>query len=124
MMIILVVVAFVAMRAPAALASNHQINGFHFQDCNSVRCVEVTAERAWLSQVGFGFSAKGPSRLVIRAADGKVMREFVGADAALHSSVQAIALDTDDGSLLYFLTDDSLRIMGSAQEHHEHGEAK
>ncbi len=45
--------------------TQHQIEGFHFRSCAKQICVEVRAQRAWLSQLNGAFTTEGNTNVKV-----------------------------------------------------------
>lgn len=88
----------------SAQAGNNEIRGFIFHSCEANRCIEVKAERAWLSQGDGSFVTEGKTSLSV-FDDGKVKSTYVGREAIAQPELDTITLEQDNGVVLLNLKD-------------------
>lgn len=88
----------------SAMGAANEIRGFVFHSCESARCIEVKADRAWLSQGDGSFVTDGRTALAV-FENGKMKRTYIGLEAIAQPSLDTITLEQEDGIILVNLKD-------------------
>ena len=99
-----VAMSVILLSSLSAQASSNEIRGFIFHSCEANRCIEVKAERAWLSQGDGSFVTDGKTSLSV-FDDGKVKSTYVGLEAIAQPQLDTITLEQDNGVPLVNLKD-------------------
>lgn len=93
--------------SPAALASgNHEIKGFHFANCGQHACVEVWADKGFLSQLQFAFATDGATTVKVTDLESKKELIWTGSASSLNPSLKLITLDQPNSSTVLISLDD------------------
>lgn len=98
--------ALVAFSGSQARSAQNEIKGFRFQTCSVTNlCIEVTADKAWLSQLNGGFTTGENAKVVVKDPKGKIVNEWKGTSSAHHPSLKKITVDLLDGGLVTISTE-------------------
>lgn len=89
---------------------NQMISGFKFQTCREQKCIEVGAEKAWMSQLGFSFTTEGATTITVR--DGAKTTVVKGSDATMNERLKLLVVDDASGNVRMFSLDELQEVGG------------
>lgn len=104
-------IAALLLTTSIARAANQEIKDFHFAQCSMKACIEVWADKGYLSQLSLTFATEGPTRLKLTNLQTKETKEFTGLSSSFNTRLNSIALDQPhEGAVLVSLDDYKIEI--------------
>jgi hypothetical protein len=101
-------------RAGTPSRGSGAISGFHYTSCSKIECVELTAEKAFLSVLSGGFTTDGLTSLTTRELDGRQKSTILGTTASFNPGLGVLTFEkTNGGLVLYSLKDSRAQNFGS-----------
>lgn len=111
--------AAIFVATPSAFAKkNHEIKGFHFASCDETHCVEAWADKGYMSQLQFGFTTEGATRVLLTSVDKKIRKEIMGTDCTYHPRINVLTLEQPNGSSIISLSDFSVQQFSNSLSTH------
>ena len=101
----------------SAFAGSGEIKGFRYVTCEARKCISVEAPKAWLSQSNGSFVASGEDggrsdQAVMKMTDdGKVTREFRGAEIVSQPEIDAMTIESDRSVILVGIKKSSFEVI-------------
>jgi|GEM_PF-6108943 len=90
--------------AREAAASSSEMSGFHFQTCDLELCIEMSATRAAVSHIDFGFTTLSSTALTLKKPNGKMFRELTGTSATYYPEISTVSLEDELNGKTYLIS--------------------
>ena len=108
--------AISTLTARAAVASSSEMSGFHFQTCDVELCIDMSATRAAVSHIDFGFTTLSSTVLTLKKPSGKLIKELTGTSATYYPEIATVSVEDDLNGKTYLISLRTDRVQEFASE--------
>lgn len=91
-------------------SENNVMKNFRYTSCSKLECVEIQAEKAWISVAGGGFTTDVAATLKIFTIDGQLKSSKKEVTATFNPKLDIITFEKENGEFLLYTLSEASRI--------------